>query len=198
MEQLRRIPHPAEAWPMCGNTWAGYLRISKNDVSSSSSDISSFHPCCRNYELLISIKLWDVSILDKYLCLQNDLPSRDLDQQHQETLTAIVSPLTIWKSYLSLPWTILWTTPLTNSKIMITWASHRLYFGQPLWFDAALVNKLVPCAWLSSGALEIWRLRLRLRLFVEVHGSKPPRNALLLHCYCRCCYYERFLLVMFY
>ena len=24
-----------------------------------------------------------------------------------------------------------------------------------------LVNKLVPCAWLFSGALEIWRLRLR-------------------------------------
>src|SRR5688572_23012970 len=27
---------------------------------------------------------------------------------------------------------------------------------------SALVNKLVPCAWLSSGALEVWRLRLRL------------------------------------
>ena len=24
---------------------------------------------------------------------------------------------------------------------------------------AALVNKLVPCAWLLSGALEVWRLR---------------------------------------
>jgi len=35
--------------------------------------------------------------------------------------------------------------------------------GQPFWLDAALVNNLVPCAWLSSGALEIWRLRLRLR-----------------------------------
>ena len=28
---------------------------------------------------------------------------------------------------------------------------------------AALVNKLAPCAWLSSGASELWRLRLRLR-----------------------------------
>jgi len=26
------------------------------------------------------------------------------------------------------------------------------------------VNKLVPCAWLLSGALEVWSLRLRLRL----------------------------------
>src|ERR1043165_8005219 len=33
------------------------------------------------------------------------------------------------------------------------------------WFALqSLVNKLVPCAWLSSGALEVWRLRLRLRL----------------------------------
>ena len=24
------------------------------------------------------------------------------------------------------------------------------------------MNKLVPCAWLSSGALEVWRLRLRI------------------------------------
>ena len=29
-----------------------------------------------------------------------------------------------------------------------------------LWFDAALVNKLVPCAWLLIGTLEVWRLRL--------------------------------------
>ena len=45
-----------------------------------------------------------------------------------------------------------------------TWASHGLFSGKPLWFDAALVNKLVPCAWLLSGALEVWSLRLRLRL----------------------------------
>ena len=100
--------------------YLGWLWISKNDVSSSASDISSFHLCCRNSEPLISIKLLDVSLLDKDLCLQNDLTSRDVDQQHQETLTATVSPLTIWISDLSLPWTILWTTPLTNSKITIT------------------------------------------------------------------------------
>jgi len=27
-----------------------------------------------------------------------------------------------------------------------------------------IVNKLVPCAWLLSGALEVWSLRLQLRL----------------------------------
>jgi len=32
--------------------------------------------------------------------------------------------------------------------------------GQPLRFDAALMNKLVPYAWLLSGALEVWRLQL--------------------------------------
>src|SRR6218665_2324558 len=32
------------------------------------------------------------------------------------------------------------------------------------WSCSALVNKLVPCAWLLSGALEVWSLRLRLRL----------------------------------
>src|SRR6218665_332350 len=32
-------------------------------------------------------------------------------------------------------------------------------------YDAALVNKLVPCAWLLSGALEVWRLQLRLLCF---------------------------------
>ena len=47
--------------------------------------------------------------------------------------------LTLWKADLSLPWTTLWTTHLTC---------------------AALVNKLVPCAWLLSGALEILKLRL--------------------------------------
>jgi len=28
-------------------------------------------------------------------------------------------------------------------------------------FVAALLDKLVPCAWLSSGALDVWSLRLR-------------------------------------
>jgi len=30
--------------------------------------------------------------------------------------------------------------------------------------QSALVNKLVPCAWLLSGALELWSSRLRLRI----------------------------------
>ena len=38
---------------------------------------------------------------------------------------------------------------------------HGLLFGQPLWFYAALVIRLVSCAWLLSGALEVWRLRLQ-------------------------------------
>jgi len=35
--------------------------------------------------------------------------------------------------------------------------------GRNCWtqcFDIVLVNKLVPCAWLSSGALEVWRLHV--------------------------------------
>lgn len=36
-----------------------------------------------------------------------------------------------------------------------TLASHR----QSLWFDASIVNKLVPCDWLNGGALEVWWLR---------------------------------------
>jgi len=35
--------------------------------------------------------------------------------------------------------------------------------GNPLWFDVVLVNRLVPCAWPSSGPSEIWRLRLLCR-----------------------------------
>ena len=42
-----------------------------------------------------------------------------------------------------------------------------------LWFVAALVNKLVPwCAWLLSSALEVLRLRLRLRLLGWSHYCK--------------------------
>ena len=46
------------------------------------------------------------------------------------------------------------------------WTSHGLTFGQPFWFYAALANKPVPCNWLSSGALEVWTLRLRLAWFL--------------------------------
>ena len=37
--------------------------------------------------------------------------------------------------------------------------NYRLW-DQP--HSSALANKLVTCAWLSSGALEVWRLGLRL------------------------------------
>jgi len=33
------------------------------------------------------------------------------------------------------------------------------------------VNKLVPCAWLLSGALDVWSLRLRLRLRITTCDS---------------------------
>ena len=62
------LRHPAEAWSMCGY-YLGWIRVSKNDVSSSFSEISSFHLCCRNSKLF-SIKLWDISLLDKDLYLQ--------------------------------------------------------------------------------------------------------------------------------
>ena len=38
------------------------------------------------------------------------------------------------------------------------------------------MNKLVPCAWLSSGALEVWRLRLRLRLRVCLRVRGQPQR----------------------
>ena len=53
----------------------------------------------------------------------------------------------MWQQHLSLPRSL--------------FLAFSLFFGKPLWFDAALVNKLVPCTWLLSGALEILRLRLR-------------------------------------
>ena len=37
-----------------------------------------------------------------------------------------------------------------------TWTYHRLPFGQPLLFVAALVNKLVPCAWLWVALYKFW------------------------------------------
>ena len=43
-----------------------------------------------------------------------------------------------------------------------------LFSGQPLWFHAALVNKLETCAWLSSGALEVWRLRLSVSVIIII------------------------------
>src|SRR6218665_922557 len=53
--------------------------------------------------------------------------------------------------------------------------THSLTLWQPdlslprtIGFHAALVNKLVPCAWLLSGALEVWSLRLRLRWRIDL------------------------------
>ena len=37
------------------------------------------------------------------------------------------------------------------------------------------MNKLVPCAWLSSGALEVWRLRYL--LYEICHNSLPLHKA---------------------
>src|SRR6218665_2574675 len=70
--------------------------------------------------------------------------------------------LTLWQPDLSLPRTI----------------------GKPLCFDAALVNKLVPCTWLLSGALEVWSLRLRLRLRYRTDTGAISRliSAIFQHC----------------
>jgi len=68
-------------------------------------------------------------------------------------LSRIASLLVLWKSDLRLSW-----PP----------------FGNPLWFVAALVNKLVPwCVELLSSALNVLRLRLRLRLLscLNIHDG---------------------------
>src|SRR6218665_3462238 len=41
----------------------------------------------------------------------------------------------------------------------------------PAHASTALVNKLVPCAWLLSGALEVWSLRLRLQPALSTRAS---------------------------
>src|SRR6218665_2173640 len=65
-----------------------------------------------------------------------------------ENPSDLTHSLTLWQPDLSLPRTI----------------------GNPLCFDAALVNNLVPCAWLLSGALEVWSLRLRYQMTATGRG----------------------------
>ena len=66
----------------------------------------------------------------------SDPSSSHSRSERHPTLTATLSPLTLWKSDVSL----LWTT---------------------FWLIAALVNKLVPCVCFFSGTWEVWRLQLR-------------------------------------
>jgi len=48
-------------------------------------------------------------------------------------------------------------------------------FGKPLWFVAALANKLVPwCAWLLSRAVELEVLRLRLQ-FMSLYSTSSQQ-----------------------
>jgi len=49
----------------------------------------------------------------------------------------------------------------------LTRTSLQLHFSQLLWLDAALVNKVAPCVRLSSSALEVLSLRLRLRVLPD-------------------------------
>ena len=64
-----------------------------------------------------------------------------------------------------------------------TWAYSGLPFGQPLWFVAALVNNLMPRrTWLLSGALEIPRLRLWLRLHIPSALVTVAQGRLLYGC----------------
>ena len=54
------------------------------------------------------------------------------------------------------------TSTITNLSEQDVWAPGRL--GAGVWYSVktmALVNKLVRWAWFSSGALEVWRFRLR-------------------------------------
>src|SRR6218665_1883556 len=53
---------------VCMQNYLHWFRIlSTNDTSSSSSNVSSFHLCCRNSEPLLSTQLQNVCHLDKYL-----------------------------------------------------------------------------------------------------------------------------------
>jgi len=54
--------------------------------------------------------------------------------------------------------------PSGKRSLTSIWAA----FGQPLWIGAAFVNELVPCVWLSSGALEVYSLLLRFRKFLSL------------------------------
>jgi len=72
-------------------------------------------------------------------------------------LNGLAKSLTPWKCIL--PSVTLWQPDL---HAYLLWT----IFWKPLWFesfDAAFVNKLVPCTWLSSGALLVWNLRLRVK-----------------------------------
>ena len=65
--------------------------------------------------------------------------------------------------------------PINGDNNNRTWAAfHGPSFGQPLWFDAALVNKLVLSVWIFIGALKVWRLRLR--YYMNAYGNKMPET----------------------
>jgi len=66
------------------------------------------------------------------------------------TTAATLPPLTLWHSDLNLLWTI--------------------STGQPFRLDAALVNKLVLCAWLSRGDLEVSDTITKYR-FKSIHNN---------------------------
>ena len=85
--------------------------------------------------------------------------------QHWMSSLPTLLPWPIWSFTLSI-----WTTPPLTATLFppgILEIGPELLLTPlwriPLWFVAALVNKLVPwCSWLLSSALEILRLRLRL------------------------------------
>ena len=68
-------------------------------------------------------------------------------------LNSCLCPLSLWQLGLDLLLPTLWTT--------------------------ALLNKVMPCAWFSSGALEVWSLRLLLSatLIVTYNINKPIWHA---------------------
>src|SRR6218665_470463 len=99
---------------ICGDS--GYLRTTFHLQFPT---FSSFHLCCRNFYTADFYQAARCFHSGQRSLFTNDSTSRDVDQ-HQETLTTTVSPLTIWKSDLRLRWIILWTTPLINYMITIT------------------------------------------------------------------------------
>jgi len=83
----------------------------------------------------------------KFMSYHQDLPAKGFE--HCSNVKLIIFSWNPWWDSFKDLW------PFGNR----TWAYHGLPFGKPLWFVAALVNKLVP--WALSGAIEILRLRLR-------------------------------------
>jgi len=101
-------------------------------------------------------------------------------------------------------WKIVFTAPLFNIRDLayiyvstehITFLCCHLYcLLVPLWCIkitqiAALVNKLVPCAWLLSGTLEVWRYDYAYTRTLACFHRDSYLDLLSAMWFCLCCYY---------